>query len=524
VIKFANSLPKEFLQSAKSQEIYHNFLGPLIKKDNITFIDYLSKTDPTAIGIPTAFIAHSWQAKFVDAVEALKKHFGKNTEIDPVIWMDMFCYNHYNKIHHIDPEQRFDAWFPETIKKTIVDIGRTVLILDPWNDPVPFKNSWCWQELVPVRDNENIKLDIVLTDEMEAHFIQSVDLHSTILMNILKHRWRPTVGQEGQGRIADAFKAPLDCYFSAAFRTSLTALYAKEVKARKENLGCTHPEVVKSIRNLANLYSEVRQLEKAELLIKDCLNELHQVQLNGSDERVVLATSMELDLARIYLDHGAEMRASDFYLQCIEGALKYKPVSEVVKQYALIALCELSKLYKDVNLTDDADEAMQLLKAEFNFKQSDYERMTAAANVSPFMLGKMPDWVLECKDSRQFVLAEDLCRKFLKIRQRALGIYDAGALVGLQYLAALHSDQRKYDLAEMLYGECVEKLEKLLGVEDFADFGYLLNKMYLAKVYFEQGKINLSNSLFQECFEIARQRYGEEDSFTQDIKKRIVNK
>jgi len=46
----------------------------------------------------------------------------------------------------------------------IVDIGRTVLVLSPWNDPIPLTRAWCLYEMFSTLSAPDVRFDIVLPD------------------------------------------------------------------------------------------------------------------------------------------------------------------------------------------------------------------------------------------------------------------------------------------------------------------------------------------------------------------------
>ena len=43
--------------------------------------------------------------------------------------------------------QRLQGWWSGAFRQSVVDIGCTVLVLQPWDAPVPLTRSWCLWEL-----------------------------------------------------------------------------------------------------------------------------------------------------------------------------------------------------------------------------------------------------------------------------------------------------------------------------------------------------------------------------------------
>eukprot|EP01037_Dinobryon_pediforme_P026157 gene26157-28578_t len=72
-------------------------------------------------------------------MEALQHHFRE--EPDVIIWFDLFSVN-----QHIEQDLNYD-WWSTSFKSAIKQFGRTVMVLAPWHDPIPFTRGWCLFEL-----------------------------------------------------------------------------------------------------------------------------------------------------------------------------------------------------------------------------------------------------------------------------------------------------------------------------------------------------------------------------------------
>jgi hypothetical protein len=95
-----------------------------------SYCDYAKKVEKnsTIVGISSVFISYAWSCRFMDVLKALEAHFASN--LDVYVWMDIMSFNQH-KASNIDLE-----WVL-LLKSTIKDIGRTVMVLAPWNDPTP---------------------------------------------------------------------------------------------------------------------------------------------------------------------------------------------------------------------------------------------------------------------------------------------------------------------------------------------------------------------------------------------------
>jgi hypothetical protein len=74
--------------------------------------------------------------RFLNVVDAIEQHFKNETDI--VIWFDLFS----NNQHGLNDPPPFE-WWCHTFLHAIKNIGRTVMILDPWDAPVALTRAWC---------------------------------------------------------------------------------------------------------------------------------------------------------------------------------------------------------------------------------------------------------------------------------------------------------------------------------------------------------------------------------------------
>jgi hypothetical protein len=74
----------------------------------------------------------AWNCVFEDVMEAINFHFTEDRETR--IWFDLFS----NNQHCASATAALDfEWWSETFQSAIAQFGHTVLILSPWNDPMP---------------------------------------------------------------------------------------------------------------------------------------------------------------------------------------------------------------------------------------------------------------------------------------------------------------------------------------------------------------------------------------------------
>ena len=105
----------------------------------------------------------------MDTVDALRNLL-KN-EPSSVLWFDLFSNN-----QHLAPSLDFD-WWCSTFKTAIEQFGHTIIVLSPWNKPVPFTRAWCLFELYCTAACD-CKLDIAMVTAEVSDFLENV-IHDT---------------------------------------------------------------------------------------------------------------------------------------------------------------------------------------------------------------------------------------------------------------------------------------------------------------------------------------------------------
>ncbi len=80
------------------------------------------------VGSAKYFISHAWKYNFKEFLLALEMKF--QDEPSALLWIDLFSHNQHNELTS-------DQWI-SAFKEHIVGIGHTVMILFPWDNPLPF--------------------------------------------------------------------------------------------------------------------------------------------------------------------------------------------------------------------------------------------------------------------------------------------------------------------------------------------------------------------------------------------------
>ena len=95
------------------------------------------------VGRPTRFLSHAWLYLFLNLVVALEAYVASLPpgEPEPFFWFDCLSLD-----QHTNNGQGSD-WWRDTFLLAIGAIGHTVMMLSPWDKPVPLSRAWCLWEL-----------------------------------------------------------------------------------------------------------------------------------------------------------------------------------------------------------------------------------------------------------------------------------------------------------------------------------------------------------------------------------------
>lgn len=164
----------------------------------------LSKNNPN-VGIATVFISHAWKYKFLDVVDALQNHFSEESET--IIWFDLFS-NNQHKAVDLDFE-----WWSSTFKSAIQQFGRTVMVLSPWDNPIPLKRAWCLFEVYCTAVTQS-NFEVAMSMNEKANFLIAIKQKSSLVYNNMlanidlnqSEAWNPKDKQ----RIFEVVKATKD--------------------------------------------------------------------------------------------------------------------------------------------------------------------------------------------------------------------------------------------------------------------------------------------------------------------------
>jgi tetratricopeptide (TPR) repeat protein len=449
LLKFASGLPREFLNDATTKDVCDYFVIPATQEKKMSFVETL---DSSEIGKPAVFISHAWQYKFKAVVEALEKYF--KTEPDVIVWFDVFCANQHQATN------RDFHWWTTTFKNSIAAIGRTVMVLAPWNDPVPLTRGWCIWELFCTIEAKN-QFDIAMTTDSYDQFVEDMDSNAgdavyamigkincaSFTCSVVNDKTQIHKAIQSQGGFLD-----LDRKIFDAMKEWIIRAYERVVMIRKTYLGPDHYNSLHALIQLGALYETRGDDELAERSFQECLDRASWVL--GSDHFLTLMAMSNLAMHRLR----SSRESSEQMLRNAFHGLKETVGPNHVN--TITTMVRLALVYVDMTRYDEA---------------------------------------------------QSLFEKCLQLCEDHLGLTHGQTLLTMYHLAGLYYDRGKYQQAEVQLLECVKRQKQTIG----ADHPATSKSMHhLALVFQSQGKYKDAEALYKECLEASQVKFGREHSET----------
>ena len=296
------------LEGLSTTDVNNLYQKPLTVHMKSSYCDYLKTRVSGSVGEAQVFISHAWKYAFLDVVDTLQYHFRDNP--DTIIWFDLYSNN-----QHSAPDLDFH-WWSTTFKSAIEQFNHTVLILSPWNNPVPLTRAWCLFEIYCTAARK-CRFEVAMSPSDQKAFIEAILMDATESINTMlatvdtrkSESWNPA----DKTRIFDAVERTVgfDGINSLVFERLRdwvidTAIYALQNCSKEEDRAYFK-------QSLGLLHMNQGQYELAEPYMKESLltlNELH-------GERNANNVKWLNNLALLYDNIGKYDEALHLYNECL---------------------------------------------------------------------------------------------------------------------------------------------------------------------------------------------------------------
>lgn len=126
----------------------------------------------------TIFVSHSWRFPVVQVLRMLIDYAGRHPSA--VFWFDLFQndQNRTDKPHE---------WWATRFQKMVSAIGHTLLLLSPWDAPIPLTRAWClWEIGMTIESNGRLEilLDAREAESLKRAIVDDQDAVTTMLSSV----------------------------------------------------------------------------------------------------------------------------------------------------------------------------------------------------------------------------------------------------------------------------------------------------------------------------------------------------
>lgn len=150
------------LQQMSTKDVCNMKLLPTTSMTGSSYCDYIEHHPDLRysnyVSTANIFISHAWNSTFLQVIDAIKTFLGsqegqKEEDGDHYLWFDLFSNN-----QHFYSPLPFE-WWQGTFMNAIQNIGRVVMVMDPWDNPLTLTRSWClWEIYCAVKTNSDFEI------------------------------------------------------------------------------------------------------------------------------------------------------------------------------------------------------------------------------------------------------------------------------------------------------------------------------------------------------------------------------
>ena len=524
---------RSVLDGLSTTDVNNLFQKPLTIHMKSSYCDYLKTIDVNSVGEAQVFISHAWKYKFLDVVDTMRYHFRDNPHI--IIWFDLFSNN-----QHGAPDLDF-YWWSTTFKSAIVKFNYTVMILSPWNNPIPLTRAWCLFEIYCTAECK-CKFEVAISQADQENFLEAIQISASKNMdrrNAMRplhamlatidvrksESWNPddkyrifdaverSVGFVGINKLVferlrdwviDAATISLQncsseenrataqqslgllCCYQARYDLA-EPLLLDSLKIRERLVGEKHPDTITSYNDLAFVYQNTGRYEQALPLHMKCVS--LRIEIYGEKHQETLS-SMNY-LAGVYKLMGRYNEALPYCVKCL--TVREEILGEN-HPHTIMATGNLAGLYDNMGKCGEALPLhIQCLAMAQSTLEEKYSYVLATTNNQNGLQGKYEG-------------ALPLHTKCLDMREEVLGDKHPHTILTMSNWFLFHQNLPNYDRLISSYIRSLQLVELILGEKHPNTIASINN---FAGWYDILGRYEEALSLYTKCLAIEEEVLGE---------------
>eukprot|EP00931_Biecheleriopsis_adriatica_P058245 TRINITY_DN3461_c0_g1_i5.p1 TRINITY_DN3461_c0_g1~~TRINITY_DN3461_c0_g1_i5.p1 ORF type:complete len:789 (-),score=128.53 TRINITY_DN3461_c0_g1_i5:181-2547(-) len=376
-----------------------------------------SRDRPAFADLANHFVSHAWRYAFTTLLNALSTwatQKGANQD-QTYFWVDAFVVN-----QHIASDFPME-WWSTRFAQAVGDIGSTILVSEPWQDPIPLKRVWVIWEIF-CTNQMGARFDIAMPEESMQDFrlalIRSFETVQTALSGV-------------------------DVALSTAYHKSHQDMVHKEIS---QTIGFTK-------------LNEMVQLRMNRWLIEAATKELRLMKQQATDwnDRVKLQDN----LARMLRESG-NLAGAEFYFKELLAEIEAKLGKDDVA--ALSCLNQLAVTLQKAKQIDEAVERQRdcLQRRTRILGENHEDTLQSTSNLAVLLSSQRPLTV------ETFEEARELYSRAVKGRETTIGADNPRTMYTLSNFAMFLSEAPKpsealFLEADAAHARAVSKLSSALS-------------------------------------------------------------
>ena len=149
-----------------TDDVKERFVVPKTLATQLSMCAQLKQEGDARVETATWFVSHAWRYKFLDLVQALE-HFFADKGVSTVIWLDVLSISQHSTF------SRAPEWWQQTFCTAIGRMGRVVMVMTPWDNPISLSRAWCLIELYACRSTGS-HFSVALPPSERQRFLKEI--------------------------------------------------------------------------------------------------------------------------------------------------------------------------------------------------------------------------------------------------------------------------------------------------------------------------------------------------------------
>ncbi|EGD78776.1 TPR repeat containing protein [Salpingoeca rosetta] len=477
---------------------------PRTQQDNCAYVDLLRKqSSHEHVGKATVFVSHAWRYKIADVLNVLlefAEEQARKEDSQPVFfWFDLFMNNQNANVTANLPQE----WWSTTFKESIANIGRVLLVLMPWRDPVPLTRAWCLWEIFCGISNEGTELNIRLPNSEEKALEEAIrgdyEAVTNMLVRVQAER-AEAFNPRDKDMIFEAIRDGVGfAALNQAVKDQLRAWCLEKAVAAVEVMQARGEDKTKAFAHLCHVVGLVLNTfgehDQAIAYFQKAL----QIRLRTEGEKGENVAALYSNLGNVYFSQGQYDKAIEFYEKAL--AIRVETLGE--------------KHLSTANTYNNLGNAY-CSKGEYDKTIVFYDKALAIklellGDKHPSTADTYNNLGLAYADKGEYDTAIQHYEKALAIRVEMLGEKHPSTADTYHNLGNAYADKGEYDKAIELYEKDLTITVEAWG-EKHPNTADSYNN--LGSAYHSKGEYGKAIELYEKALAIAAETVGEKHPST----------